>query len=345
MSEPIRPAPAAWRSDPLLSGRAQVPQFLRTQWDEAHARQFGPWRVAAALDPASGQSVGAFTPQAPSTDPEPVPAPLPTSEPTEDAMTTEPSAGSAWSDQAIAALKEDAWAQGLAQGLQQARQEHEAARQKEGEILRHLGIELRSLQQSPQRFFEPLKRLALHIAEQWVRGELHLSGQVVDQLIRQCLEQLDPAGEKVHVDLHPADLQRLQALGESATADLELHADAQLREGSVRVRVNDSVVQDLIEHRLETMARKLLQSPEAWLQHSALLHPDRATPLPDSPSRRPWAQTRTEVQDVNAIEAMPAGQAVPHTPPDAEDAAPPADPTPTATPDQATPPDEPGTAP
>ena len=291
----------------MLSGREQVPHFLRTQWDQATARSFGPWRVAQAVDPASGQTATAFAAQEEvSTTPADLAA-EPEAMPVEPEQVPEPA--SPWSDAAIAALKQEAWQQGLQQGLQQAREEHEAARHKEGEVLRHLGIELRSLQQDPQRFFEPLKRLAMHIAEQWVRGELQVSGRVIDQLVRQCLEQLDPAGEKVHVDLNPADLARLQSLGEAATADLLLQADPQLREGSVRVRLNETVVQDLIEHRIESMARQLLQQPDAWMQHSALLHPDQATPMPQSPHARPWQRQATEVQDAEVKDLPPDPEA------------------------------------
>ena len=286
----------AWSPDPLLSVRAQVPHFLRTQWDEASARSFGPWRVAGPVDPASGQTVTAFATESAKTDPAGTPPSQADSE-TPDTPEAEAPAASAWSEAAIAALKQEAWQQGLQQGLAQAREEHEAARHKEGEILRHLGIELRSLQQDPQRFFEPLKRLALHIAEQWVRGELHISGQAIDQLVRQCLDQLDPAGEKVHVELNPADLDRLLRLGEQAVADLDLQADPQLREGSVRVRLNESVVQDLIEHRVEALARQLLQEPESWMQHSALLHPDKATPVGAQPIQRSWARAGLDVHD------------------------------------------------
>ncbi len=304
-----------WKPDPLLTARAQVPHFLRTQWDEGTARSFGPWRVAAPLDPTSGQTASAFIAQDARTD---MPVDSADSDPAlalSDADTAAQEQDGApvsghWTDAAIAALKQEAWQQGLQQGLQQAREEFDSARQRDGEVLRHLGIELRSLQQDPQRFFEPLKRLALHIAEQWVRGELQVSGRAIEQLVRQSLAQLDPGGEKVHVELHPADLERLKALGEQATADMELQADPQLREGSVRVRLNESVVQDLIEHRLETMARKLLQQPDAWLQHSALLHPDKAAALDPPASVRSWSRQPADVQEVD-IKRPPKGDEEP----------------------------------
>ena len=110
-------------------------------------------------------------------------------------------------------------------------------------------------------------------------------------------------------------MQRLKALGEDACADLELHADPQLRDGSVRVRINESVVQDLIEHRLEAMARQLLQEPDAWLQQSALLHPSQAVPLDDTDSLRQWPRRTVDVED-----ALPKPAPQQDEPPPAEDA-------------------------
>jgi len=319
LSDPltIDAEPQVWQPNPLLAHREKVPHFLRTQWDETSARSFGPWRVAAPVDPAVGQTASAF-PMSAGADNAPAPTQAHGADASADQILpsdAEPQSAentSAWSEAAIAALQQEAREQGIQEGLALAREQHEAERQKDSELIRHLGIELRSLQQDPQRFFEPLKRLALHIAEQWVRGELHISGQVIEQLIHQCLEQLDPSGEKVHVELHPADLQRLVDMGEQTTENMILHADPQLRQGSVRVRLNETVVQDLIEHRVEAMARKLLQKPEAWLQQSHLLHPDKVSPVEDAQPMRNWSRQPLPVQDAEvkdaAVSAPPASE-------------------------------------
>lgn len=316
----LPPAEAAvWSPDPLLSGRGrgQTPNFLRTQWDEATARRFGPWRVADPVEPTNAQTATALLPepleaqslQAQATDAETEPSP----------EAAEPQ--SAWSDAAIAALREQAHQQGVQEGMRLAQEQWESERLKEKELLRHLGIELRSLQQDPQRFFEPLRRLALHIAEQWVRGELQVSGRVVEQLVRQCLEQLEPTGQGAHVELHPDDLQRLQALDEEIGKHWQLQADPQLRPGSVRVRVNETMVQDLIEHRLEAMARKLLREPDAWLQQSGLMHPEKLTPVDDDQEAlRQWSRRTVEVEDATVKHANAQAEAEPgSTPPPAQE--------------------------
>ncbi len=295
----LQDEPAVWSLNPLLNSKAQAPRFLRTQWDEASARSFGPWRVAEKIEPTEGLITDAA---ASDTSDLPVEEPLDATE--IEASATASESESQWTESALDALREEAYQKGLLDGQAQVRSEYDAERSKERELVRHLGIELRSISQDPQRFFEPLKRLSLHLAEQLVRAELQLSGQAVHNLIQECIQQLDHVVEPVTVSVNPEDLQRLRAMGESVTQHMQLEADAQLRPGSVRVRVQDSVVQDLIENRLEPLARRLLAQPEAWMQQSSLVK-DRAEALSaDTPSRE-WSRQVIDVEDTDIKPAAP----------------------------------------
>jgi flagellar biosynthesis/type III secretory pathway protein FliH len=258
--------PPVWSVDPLLNSKVQAPRFLRTQWDEASARSFGPWRVADKVEPTDGLTTELAT-TGTVTDGAAVPSDtdLPASE--ETLVPAEPE--SQWTEAALDALRDEAYQRGLLEGQAKVHEEYETERGKERELIRHLGIELRSISQDPQRFFEPLKRLSLHLAEQLVRAELQLSGQAIHNLVQACIQQLDHAVEPVHVSVNPEDLQRLKEMGKSVTDHMQLEADSLLRPGSVRVRVQDTVVQDLIENRLEPLARRLLAQPEAWMQQSS----------------------------------------------------------------------------
>ena len=297
--------PAPWSPNPLLNSKAEAPRFLRTQWDEATARSFGPWRVADKAEPTEGLLTEAAETDANEATTE-VPADATAAQ--EAAPTAEPE--SPWTEAALAQLRDEAYQRGLLEGQALVRTEFENERSKERELMRHLGIELRSISQDPQRFFEPLKRLSLHLAEQLVRAELQLSGQAIHNLIQQCIQQLDHAVEPVHVSVNPEDLQRLTAMGESVTKHMQLEADALLRPGSVRVRVQDSVVQDLIETRLEPLARRLLAQPEAWMQQSSLVK-DRAEALPADAPVRDWQR---QVVDVEDTEIKPAANPDDDTP-------------------------------
>ena len=288
--------PAPWSTNPLLNSKAEAPRFLRTQWDEASARSFGPWRVAEKVEPTEGLMTeaaalaSALAAAQEATDTEA--APEATEEPTALAEPESP-----WTEAALNQLRDEAYERGLLEGQAQVQAEFESERSKERELMRHLGIELRSISQDPQRFFEPLKRLSLHIAEQLVRAELQLSGQAVHGLIQACIQQLDHAVEPVHVSVNPEDLVRLKAMGESVTGHLSLEADALLRPGSVKVQVQDTVVQDLIEHRLEPLARRLLAQPEAWMQKSSLVK-DTVEAMPADTPRRDWSRQTPDVVDV-----------------------------------------------
>ena len=290
----LKPQAAPWSPDPLLNGKSQASSFLRTQWDEAKVRSFGPWRVADRTEPTDALTM---------------PAPLNVGEAIDENPTlqdaTDPPALSApetenapISDAALGVLLDEAFQRGMREGQAQLNAELEAERTKERELIRHLGIELRSISQDPQRFFEPLKRLSLHLAEQLVRAELQISGQAIQGLIQSCIQQLDHPAQPVKVSLNPQDMKRLQAMGEAVTAHLDLEADPQLRPGSVRVRVQDSVVQDLIEHRLEPLARRLLPQPEAWMQSSSLVQ-DKVDAMPESTPKRDWDRQVIDVQDTD----------------------------------------------
>lgn len=288
-------ATGGWSANALLNGKTQAPSFLRTQWDEAKVRSFGPWRVADRSEPTDGLTL-----------PTPLNAPA-LNDPADDADGAEqhppiipelppPTEDARVSEAALQALQDEAYQRGLREGQAKVHAELDAERAKERELVRHLGIELRSISQDPQRFFEPLKRLSLHLAEQLVRAELQMSGQAIHNLVQSCIQQLDHPSQPVHVSLNPEDKKRLQAMGEAVTAHLELEADPQLRPGSVRVRVQDSVVQDLIEHRLEPLARRLLPQPEAWMQTSGLVQ-DKVDALPESTPKRDWNRQVIDVQD------------------------------------------------
>jgi flagellar biosynthesis/type III secretory pathway protein FliH len=198
--------------------------------------------------------------------------------------------------QAVAQATEQALAEGLAQGqtqgfsegLQQGLAEGKAQGVSEGdaqaraemteEIAAHRTVfdnaasELGALLDEPKKFFEPLKRLAMHIAEQVVVGELQTSGKAIERLVQRCLDELDhPVHGAVVLELNAEDKARLQAQSGDFIKGMRLEAVPDMQPGSVRVFANDTVVEDLVEHRLEGLARALLIDVEAWRENSSLV--------------------------------------------------------------------------
>ena len=153
-------------------------------------------------------------------------------------------------------------------------------------VLQTLNEKLTSFSDNPNALFEPVKRLAVHISEQLVLAELNLSGQAIERLVQRCLDELDMHGQSpIVIELNPQDKARLQDINAEVLKNMELMAVPSLHPGSVRLVVNDTQIEDLIEHRLQTMANRLLNQPELWREQSAFF-------------RQPLAQRDGQVEDV-----------------------------------------------
>ena len=192
--------------------------------------------------------------------------------------------------EALEKIKKEAYDRGVADG-KKLQQETliEEAQQTEAESLTALADKANqllvsieqgvvALQENPASWNEPLKRLALHLAEQLTLTELSISASGIQNMIDRCIETLDvQTASSVVVELNPTDMALLQAHkaapGEK-THQWRLVADNHLLPGSVRVRADDAVVSDLIEHRLETLAQALLQDTKPWQAQTAF-QPER----------------------------------------------------------------------
>ena len=189
----------------------------------------------------------------------------------------------------IESIKQEAYARGLAAGQQELaafQDEAEKARaqaetnefETTQALLSSIEKSILQLKEDPDQRHEPLKRLAMHLAEQLVLVELSVSSNSVQALIERCIETLDiTASASVVVELNPNDMALLQTRtldpGEEKNT-WRLQADPTLLPGSVRVRAEDAVVTDLVEHRLESLAQSLLSEPKRWQAQTAF-QPER----------------------------------------------------------------------
>ena len=153
---------------------------------------------------------------------------------------------------------EEGIVQGVEKGERQAREAMEQKVATQCEVLSQVAKGLHDLLQDPQQFFNPLKRLALNMAQHIAKHELSISPQAIDALVQNCLNELDhPIKGAVIVELNPQDKKLLETLATANLQGVHLEAVPQLASGSVRVIANDMVVEDLIENRLEALTRSL----------------------------------------------------------------------------------------
>ena len=200
-------------------------------------------------------------------------------------------------------------ARGVALGLQQAEQAQapqmqalqeqlQAQLDPELALLRDVTQRLQALVENPQDLYEPLKRLALHVAEQLVLAELTLSGSAIERLVQRCLDELDLHGQGlVTIELNPQDKARLEEKAGDMLKNIQLHGLAQLKPGSVRVLANDTQVEDLVQTRLQALAHSLLGQPEAWREQSSFF-------------KQPLSQRDTEVSDAAPRDVVDPRQVV-----------------------------------
>ena len=192
--------------------------------------------------------------------------------------------------EAIEKIKSEAYAKGVEEGqrMAQAAAAEEVAKaqtnsltelaDKANQILVNIEQSVLALQEKPETWHEPLKRLALHLAEQLTLTELSISSSGIQNLIDRCIETLDVQSvSSLLVELNPNDMALLQnhkAMPGEQMPTWRMVADPHLLPGSVRVRADDAVVSDLIEHRLETLASALLQNTKPWQAQTAF-QPER----------------------------------------------------------------------
>ena len=162
-------------------------------------------------------------------------------------------------------------AAGQASGEQRGREAAEATFKDAVRALNAAASAVKMLNDDPRQYFDPLKKLALHLAEELVRGELTQSPAAIERLIQLSLEELEAPTKRINVQLHPADLAQIQTHNVALENGLVLQADSAMTRGSVQVSSNDAVVQDLIQKRLRTLANKVLLKPDDWAQASPLL--------------------------------------------------------------------------
>lgn len=309
-----------WKSDPLLTGKKQKADFAQTSWDQSKERKFGSWTPASHAKP--GEELFKSDPQksAP-TDP--------STETDDQAQTSDTGPGESsaaesgingqspngstpppspvsgapivlteLNEQQIRIARQQGYVQGLKDGMAKTLHDLEADRAKERELIQTITSELAALQNDATRQFEPLRKLSLHIAEQLVRGELSTSGEAVERLVKACVADLNGQENGINVSLNPSDLERVQPLLKNNEPPLHLQPDMSLRPGSVRVRCNDTVIEDLIDNRLDGLARQLLSEPDPWLKNASRLAGAQVESMPSSFAERKKTAIDPEIDDV-----------------------------------------------
>ena len=287
---PVKKMPIQWESDTILNGQTKNPNFVRTFWNESQSQEFGPWRLDAKSDPTDGLSkphdnnkenhdqnefLGENENSNELLDPEENLTVTPENSPNSEAeknLSKEQLNLQIFSlTNQIKTAQQQGYVQGLKDGMTKALFDLESERNKDKEIIITLVAELQNILQDSFGQFEPLRKLALHIAEQLVRTELSISGNSIDRLVQACIKEINAQEKYITLSANSADIERIKPFLKDSGSEILMQVDNNLHQGSIRVRSNDTIIEDLIENRLGGLAKILISNPEEWLKKSSTL--------------------------------------------------------------------------
>lgn len=186
-------------------------------------------------------------------------------------------------EQALGEAKAQAFADGQAQGQAQARQ---SMRVEAEEASAELNIMLRdefseflaAVEENlvdSQNLFDPLKKLALTLAEQIARSELTHNDESIRRFIERSIAEIEPSQlRKLVLHVSSAWNERLQNEPlKTVVQNYEVRVDDKLNIGSIRLTVQDSTIEDLIERRIGQLSEQLF-TPSPIAEDQQLLFPE-----------------------------------------------------------------------
>ncbi len=146
---------------------------------------------------------------------------------------------------------------GRKEGLKAGQKEIRAEVQRLTQVVNALANPLAEVD---ERVENELTQLAITIARQLIRRELHTDpGQVV-ALVRECIAALPAASRRVQIRLHPQDaaLVHEHMSIEDAGENWKVVEDPSLTRGGCRVTAEHSEIDATVERRLNTLLAELL---------------------------------------------------------------------------------------
>ena len=118
-----------------------------------------------------------------------------------------------------------------------------------------------SFKENLEGFHSPLVKLSLALANHLVRAELRLDGTAIEELVRQSLSAIESATENsVVVYLAEEDFEHADNILGETYPNVKFEIDHDLSPGSLRVVMDDTSIEDLIENRLAALSDQLFIS-------------------------------------------------------------------------------------
>ena len=168
-------------------------------------------------------------------------------------------------------VKSEAYAKGFQDGVDQERLDQDQLIKN----LQSLFSNINDNQKVFTEFFDPVKKLSLNIAKYLVKGNLTVSSDLINKIIDTTLSEITNLGDKtIVVDMNSTDFENLNDVILEQFEHVEFSPNSELCKGDLRIKMNDSIIEDFIENRLSDIAESLM--------HGDFLEKKELKPLKDS---------------------------------------------------------------
>ena len=127
-------------------------------------------------------------------------------------------------------------------------------------------------------FYDPLKKLLVKSVEAVLMTPLVESKASIESVLARLLKEVDsenegePAGMRLY--LNPADVALLEAEHIAVRDDIKILSDPRLSQGSVRALMQDSIIEDLSEIRIQQITQQLLSGLDKKADETQLVDSD-----------------------------------------------------------------------
>ena len=190
-------------------------------------------------------------------------------------------------------------------GIAQARETEAAALTESRHRLEALIATLSEQRVDSSSFYEPLKTLLIKSVAAIVHTPLIESRAAVEATLAHLLHEIDkdsdgkPTG--VRLFLNPADLALLNETDLVVRADIKLATDESLSRGSLRAMMQDSIIEDLTETRIQQITEQLLSAIGRVDESAILTQQPNQTALSEDPTTESEVALEPQVTDSDEL--------------------------------------------
>jgi len=226
----------SWRLNDLLRAGEKAKSFAAINWTDGSSDSysgFKSWTPGDISSPVEGEIISEGS--------------------IDDSLT----AGNVKSSEDILEqAKSEAYAKGFQDGVDQEKLDQD-------QLIKNLQSLFSNINENQKvftEFFDPVKKLSLNIAKYLVKGNLTVSSDLINKIIHTTLSEITNLGDKtIVVEMNSTDFENLNDVILDQFEHVEFSPNSELCKGDLRIKINDSIIEDFIENRLSDIAESLMR--------------------------------------------------------------------------------------